>query len=410
MVAVFGLLAVACTGQQQEAPVRSVASPTASPTPYRASPSAGATAPYRASTDGTSGSPSAAAAPSGGSINWHSRIADAQAAARAQGKLILVGSTKDGCGLCDKFAHTTAPQCWSRLSQVAVPYMYDIQQYDTSVPDNVRVDRTLRANLRGAALMPLVGFLTPDLQWVHGFSGPRSVAEFMGDIESARRIYPVHAAALPSPAPIESAPTAMLNEFGETEWSAPADWPAPEDALGPVAGVSAPAAPATPASRAVEPAPSAAEPVAVAPVEPAPAPAADPAAGWSDPATSAPAAHGIAASPVPYSPPPSAPVPSVAPVATPVAVGSAMSEVDAQSSLHEAYALIQAGKFDEARAGLKRVSKALPNTNVGREADKGAVAIYNARRMATADADQRATLADRARRDLGGSMWAGLFS
>ena len=398
LVAVLGLFAVACTGQPQEAPVRSVASPKPSPAPYRASPSAATQpAPYQAPPSGTGGgAPTAYAPHAGGAIKWHSRIADAQAEARAQGKLILVGSTKPDCGLCDKFAHTTAPQCWSRLSQVAVPYMYDILH-----PEAPRVDQTLRANLKGCALMPLVGFLTPDLNWVHGFWGPRSVTEFMGDIESARRIYPVHAAALPAPAPIENAPTAMLNEYGEREWSAPADWPAPEDALGPVADVGTPATEP-------EPIAPAAEPVAAAPVEPAPA--AERQAGWSAPASSAPVGPAIAAAPAIYTPPPSAPVASAPPVAPAPAAAPGMSDADAQAALREVYALIQGAKFDEARTALKRVSQALPNTHLGREADKGAVAIYNARRIATADAGQRGTLAERARKDLDGSMWVGLFS
>ena len=33
----------------------------------------------------------------------------------------------------------------------------------------------VRSKLPGASLMPLVGFLTPDVSWVHGFYGSRSV-------------------------------------------------------------------------------------------------------------------------------------------------------------------------------------------------------------------------------------------
>ena len=58
-----------------------------------------------------------------GAFTWHTRIGDAQAQARREGKLILVGSTKPGCGLCEKFKNQVVPQAGSRVSSVAVGYM-----------------------------------------------------------------------------------------------------------------------------------------------------------------------------------------------------------------------------------------------------------------------------------------------
>lgn len=426
--------AVACTGQTQAPPVRSMAQPAPAPAPYRASPSVAMPAPVRAPAPLPTPLPSHTT----GSIHWHSRIADAQAEARAQGKLILIGSTKPGCSLCDKFAHETAPQCNAQLSSMAVCYMYDITR-----PEDGRVDRTLRANLVGAAIMPLVGFVTPDLQWVHGFSGPRSVSQFMGDIESARRIYPVRTASvMPEAAPeapyapgapdapalasaspsVSGNAVAFVNEYGETEWSAPADaWPAPVDALtGTPAIAAAPAegAPRADATLAAAPAPLPVEPLATEP---------GPAAGWSSPAPA-----GVAASsrplrfdppvestpepaPVPVSVPTPAPTPSPTPV---VAVetpnwsalpAAPISEEEGRAHLSRAYELIRAGRLDEARAILRQVSKSLPNTALGREADKGGVAVYNARRIAEADAGSRSELTQRARQDLRASMWSDLF-
>lgn len=418
----LALLAVACTGQQEAPPARSVARPVPAPAPYRPMAAAPTPAPRPAP------APMAMAPMPGGPIHWHSRIAEAQAEARASGKLILVGSTKPGCGLCDKFAHETAPQCSGRLTQMAVCYMYDITR-----PEDGRVDRTLRANLPGAVVMPLVGFLTPDLQWVNGFSGPRSVSEFMGDIEVARRTYPVGVSALPVETRVSGPATAYVNEYGETEWSAPAGgWPAPEDALkGTSAVAAAPVAPAleplaaTPAPAAVEPAPvpaalPAAEPVAfvTAPSpSPEPAPAPEPAAlpAWSAPLAPLPA--GVAASsgpvvslPVAAEPAPQAPVVEPAPVVALAPRGPmSLSEEEARESLARALRLIRESRFDEARDTLRLVSRALPNTALAREADKGGVAVYNARRIAEADADRRAELTERARRDLGATMWAPLF-
>lgn len=423
----LSVLAVACTGQQQQAPVRSVAQPAPAPAPYRAP----APAPQRAAAPAPAPSADWHHVPSsGGPIAWTSSISDAQAQARAQGKLILVASTKPGCSLCDIFAHQTAPACAGDLSRVAVAYIYNILK-----PEDGRVDRTLRTNLPGAAVMPLVGFLTPDLQWVTGFWGPRSVSEFMGDIATARRSQPVSAAQA-EPTPPAGPLTAFVNEYGETEWSAPADvWPAPKDAL-----AGEPAIAAAPAV-AVAPLPVPAEPVAsrepasvgavgpapVVEVAPAPVAALDPAPmpAWSDAPASLPAGIAASTGPAPRgeapfaAPAPEAPAPAAAPAPAPAPVavepapavtyGGPLGESEARAELDRAYRLIQAGRYDEARTALRLVSRSLPGTSLGREADRGGVAIYNARRIAEAGADERGDLQTRARRDLGTSMWVTLF-
>ncbi len=70
--------------------------------------------------------PSAPMASSGsGAFRWHTRLADAQAQARREDKLILVGSTQAGCSLCVKFKNQIVPQAGTRLSSVAVGYMLD---------------------------------------------------------------------------------------------------------------------------------------------------------------------------------------------------------------------------------------------------------------------------------------------
>ncbi|MDA1194263.1 MAG: hypothetical protein O2894_03690, partial [Planctomycetota bacterium] len=181
----------------------------------------------------TPAAPSYRSAPAaGGPIRWHTTLADAQNEARASGKLILVMSTKPRCGLCDKFKTQIAPATAGELSRVAVGYIYDITR-----PEVRDVDRLLRANLRGADLMPLVGFVTADMQWVHGFWGQRSVQQFRGDIARATSIHPVRSASIRvQEAPEAARFAAVVNEFGETEWAAPEDvWPAedpePIDAL-----------------------------------------------------------------------------------------------------------------------------------------------------------------------------------
>ncbi len=131
--------------------------------------------------------------PSGG-LTWYRSFAQAQAAARAEGKLVLVASTRPGCGLCETFRNQTAPACRGELARVAVGYVYDITR-----PEDRSVDAALRANLPGAKLMPLVGFFTPDLAWVHGFWGRHDAGQFRADIATAARAVPRPTLARPVP-------------------------------------------------------------------------------------------------------------------------------------------------------------------------------------------------------------------
>jgi hypothetical protein len=385
-------------------------------------------------------------------------LAEAQAEARASGRLILVTTTKPDCGICDKFMHEIAPACGTRLNQVAVSYVYDIMR-----PESARLDHALRNNLPGAILMPLVGFFTADLAWVHGFGGPRTAQEFMGDIETASRMQPRRNAALRSVSGPATAMVSFVNEYGETEWSEPANvWPKPVDALGaqptlaqvPAAGVPAGAMPPPTPSAAVtgsDPVasnPVASDPVAAASPEPQPAigpevavvpgtvgvdpqgwspPAPAPEPGMPEPAIAQPVIVADAELPTvtpapdpvpqPAPPPPvlasesnlPAPLPPIAAPDPSAIAPVAMDEAQARASLAQAFDLIRRGHYDRARDELRRVSRSLPNTQVGREADRGGAAIYNARQIAEASATERTALAARARRSLSGTMWEPLF-
>ena len=72
---------------------------------------------------------------------------------------------------------------------------------------------------------------------------------------------------------------------------------------------------------------------------------------------------------------------------------------------------IQGARYDAARATLAEIQARYPDSSYAREASKGSVALYNAKRIKTADSDaERARYRNRARRDLGTSMWGRLFS
>ena len=141
--------------------------------------------------------PSTAAMPSGGKVEsiggfkWYYDFAQASAIARSQGKLLLALATKPNCTMCDKVKQTMVPTELSRINQNAVGFIYDIMTVysnpPTATPDEKRVNAVLRGNLPNATLMPLVGFITPDKQWVSGFSGYPNQSEFSACVNSAAR-------------------------------------------------------------------------------------------------------------------------------------------------------------------------------------------------------------------------------
>lgn len=416
-------------------------------------------------------------------FRWYTTLNEAQAAARRQGKLILALATKDNCPLCDRFKNDVLPNVRSETGQVAVGYVYNIAR-----PDEIVVDRVLRAKLK-PRLMPLVGFLTPEMQWVDGFYGRTSDADYRRLVQRVssrmpRRIaaaVPERSAARPqAPTPtgryvapsrggdtyasdnrriastIPQGMVAIVNEYGETEYVHPGDLqprraprrPADEPdtnsptAPGP-AGVDPravvadqPAAPAAPAG----PDPAA----AVAAGLPDPDSALDPATALADgladpddvlgmpadtPTAAAPRStdpFGAAAEATePMRPPTRTPstFPNTPPSTTTVPTPPARPAVEsaarptggdagwARTRLDRALALIQSGRYAEARGLLTEVEQRLPESDWARTARRGRIAIHNARRIADASStSEREAVRQRAQRDLGTSHWAPLFS
>jgi hypothetical protein len=120
-----------------------------------------------------------------GAFTWYETIAEAQAEAEASGRLLLLSSTKPGCGLCKKFRNEMVPAVGARATRVAVGYVVDAM-----TPADPAVWNTLHANLPDADLMPLVGVFTPDLQFLTGFSGPPDEVKLLTALANARRMYP----------------------------------------------------------------------------------------------------------------------------------------------------------------------------------------------------------------------------
>ena len=68
------------------------------------------------------------------------------------------------------------------MSQGCVFYRYDITR-----PESAAVDRLVRANHRGSRLMPLAGFMTPEMRWLHSFHGGTDAGKLMADYRTAQR-------------------------------------------------------------------------------------------------------------------------------------------------------------------------------------------------------------------------------
>ncbi len=422
LAGVFALLAACSSGASTPAPSR--------PTPSVVN--------YGPSTGGAGGTTANLAGP----YRWYTNMSQAQAAARAEQKLILCVSTKPGCGLCDKFKNQIVPATAQRCGQMSVGYIYDIRH-----PETPLVDKTLRANLKGAALMPLVGFLTPEMGWVHGFWGPRNTSEFLGDIATAQRIYPVASnrrigATMPEGPRMAS----VINEFGEREYGMPGDvWPTDDpEPIDAITGRPSPDAPAprpedlmpeadtlladtTPAPESdalrpdglVAPRPAAlGSPDAVVDAAPVVADGlAYTGPGVPPPPSSLPPLREPGPAPAASTPEWSGPTPSTTaskprPVASgPRPVPSEALESWARQALRDALAKIRSGEYDAAKYTLRAVKSKLPDTDLAREAARGTVAIYNYKKVRGAhDKNERSKWLERAKRDLGASMWGELFS
>ena len=118
-----------------------------------------------------------------------------------------------------------------------------------------------------------------------------------------------------------------------------------------------------------------------------------------------PAPMPTAPSPAPEAAPTSQPTPQPAPVA-----GTALDRW-AADQLQIAFAQIERGEYDRARATLDGVREKATDSVLAREAARGSVALYNHKRIRSSnDVAQQDLYRTRAARDLGDSMWSRLFS
>jgi hypothetical protein len=257
-----------------------------------------------------------------GTLDWYPNLDAARAAAEAQGKLIFLDSGRRACGNCRTLISSVlpSPSVRARFAACAVGLADDCDDPDP------RVSSLLFQGLPGARMLPLVGFVTPGLRWVTGWSGSADASTVLRHLDVAeaalassrgRRVEPrpppeVRAAPAPVPPAPTPPPPAPKATATTTPTPAPARVPAPTPA--PATG-SKPLASTTP------------------PPAPAPAPAAPPLAAAPKPVPPAPPPPREAPRPVASV---ARPVPPPAPRAAPPPVPAIPATTPAEALLAEA--------------------------------------------------------------------------
>ena len=320
------------------------------PAPFPAPPVAPGSQP------GTIAAPGPQPMPSG-PFRWVTTWAEASAAARNEGKVVLAFATKPNCGMCDQVKDQVMPQTFPQLAPVAIGYLYDV-----TTPESPQLNAQMYANLPGASLMPLVGFFNADMQWLRGFWGGRTVAEFQQDIAAVAPMAPGPSMGAPQPMPQPGTPSVF---------------PAPQPGVAQI-----------------------------------PPPSGSPWLGQALPAPSAPAPlTGSGAQPGVWMPSAPSNVPA-APVAQPPVSGTSFPPelASAAPQLELALSQIRGKRYDAALHTLSQIQQRAPGTAAAREAAKGTIAVYNAKRIDRAESEfDRERYVQRARQDLQGTIWSGLF-
>jgi hypothetical protein len=119
----------------------------------------------------------------GGTLKWFTSLADAKAAAKQHDKLIFIQYGREACGNCRSLVQKVLPgaNVKERLAAIAIGLAIDCDAGDDAV------GQLLHANLPGAQMLPFVGFVNWDGQWVTGFAGFKDAKAFEPVLEAAEK-------------------------------------------------------------------------------------------------------------------------------------------------------------------------------------------------------------------------------
>ncbi len=112
-----------------------------------------------------------------GGVQWYHDWNQASAAARAMGGVVFMMASRATCTQCHKVKDTVIPRHQNILGGRCVGFVFDMSQKVGGVYGG-RYGAFLRRNLPYAQIMPLAGFVTPDMQWIDGFWGMPTDADF----------------------------------------------------------------------------------------------------------------------------------------------------------------------------------------------------------------------------------------
>lgn len=202
-----------------------------------------------------------------GTLEWYRSLDEAQAVARRTGKLIFIDSGRLRCGNCRHLICDVlpSPRIRDRMSRIAIGLSDDIDRPDP------RVMQILESGIPNAQMLPLVGFVTPELRWVTGWSGftdDGTMGAHVGIAEQRFQLVQqkLRGGATAVPPPVR----AMSTEPKPPEARVPAPSPAPQPVTPPAhdqrdcelpgrPGAASPSAPVQPPAP-IAPAPQAARP------------------------------------------------------------------------------------------------------------------------------------------------------
>jgi hypothetical protein len=218
-----------------------------------------------------------------GTLVWYTSLDEAQAVARASGKLIFIDSGRRRCPNCQTFLEEVMPdaQVRTRVGAIAIGLAVDCDDSDA------RVDKILREGIPNPVMLPLCGFVTPELRWVTGWSGYMDLPRFSGHVSVAEQSHariqsyrrrpapaPPCAPAAPTP-PRAPAPAPSVPPIGGADDCPGGVCRLPPRPPAPTPKVATPPLPSAPsAPKPVAPAtpPLAKQPAATPPVTPVPTP------------------------------------------------------------------------------------------------------------------------------------------
>jgi thioredoxin-related protein len=113
-----------------------------------------------------------------GTLDWHSRWADALAAARREGKTVFVELGREACGSCRTLVQSVVPR-----PDVAAVLQAHFVALAADADDTEPEVEELAMNLEDAMMLPFVLFADAEGRFLEGSSGPVNPITFAATLK-----------------------------------------------------------------------------------------------------------------------------------------------------------------------------------------------------------------------------------